>query len=364
MGWEHVHLLMVGSSIGLSAAVVVLALRERTLPRPLVALVVVMAVAGAAYGLQAGGLGANWPAATRVALRWLSVMGIVCLWQLVRLLFDDRRGWAGFAALSAVAAMALLAPRLGRLLILLMASGLSAHVLWMLVADRRADLDTQRRGLRLWWAAAGALHVLCVLLLNAFGVAKASPVAYATALVAAQIGIKLGWLLMAAGTPSPLARLSLAAARPQPPPEAAPAFQEPAAGVDPMALALCKLQAERILEAMHGEHLYRQPRLSVQDLAAHVRLPEHRLRVVINEHLGYRNFNAFLNHFRLEEAAQRLRSPQDAHLPVLTIALTAGFGSIGPFNRAFREAFGATPTEYRRAGAPALAENVKPLAES
>ena len=30
-----------------------------------------------------------------------------------------------------------------------------------------------------------------------------------------------------------------------------------------------------------------------------------------------------------------------------TIALDAGFGSLGPFNRAFREAEGMTPSEYR-----------------
>jgi AraC-like DNA-binding protein len=33
---------------------------------------------------------------------------------------------------------------------------------------------------------------------------------------------------------------------------------------------------------------------------------------------------------------------------VLTIALEVGYGSIGPFNRAFKERFGVTPTEYRR----------------
>ena len=37
---------------------------------------------------------------------------------------------------------------------------------------------------------------------------------------------------------------------------------------------------------------------------------------------------------------------------VLTIALEAGYGSIGPFNRAFKERFGLTPTEYRRAPIP------------
>ncbi len=35
-------------------------------------------------------------------------------------------------------------------------------------------------------------------------------------------------------------------------------------------------------------------------------------------------------------------------MPVLTIALDTGFGSIGPFNRAFKAHTGMTPTEYRR----------------
>ena len=42
-----------------------------------------------------------------------------------------------------------------------------------------------------------------------------------------------------------------------------------------------------------------------------------------------------------------LADPRQEALPVLTIALQAGFQSIGPFNRAFREAEGMTPTEYR-----------------
>jgi len=35
-------------------------------------------------------------------------------------------------------------------------------------------------------------------------------------------------------------------------------------------------------------------------------------------------------------------------VPVLSIALDAGFQSIGPFNRAFTAAMGVTPTDYRR----------------
>ena len=40
---------------------------------------------------------------------------------------------------------------------------------------------------------------------------------------------------------------------------------------------------------------------------------------------------------------------QAEDLPILTIALESGYGSIGPFNRAFRAHFGMTPTEYRAA---------------
>jgi AraC-like DNA-binding protein len=35
-------------------------------------------------------------------------------------------------------------------------------------------------------------------------------------------------------------------------------------------------------------------------------------------------------------------------VPILTIAMDAGFQSLGPFNRAFKADTGLTPTEFRR----------------
>jgi AraC-like DNA-binding protein len=35
-------------------------------------------------------------------------------------------------------------------------------------------------------------------------------------------------------------------------------------------------------------------------------------------------------------------------VPILTIALDAGFQSLGPFNRAFKAQTGMTPSEFRR----------------
>ena len=77
-------------------------------------------------------------------------------------------------------------------------------------------------------------------------------------------------------------------------------------------------------------------------------LPEYRLRRLINQALGYRNFNSFVNHYRIAEAKAALADPRQAEVPVLTIALDAGFSSLGPFNRAFKAETGMTPSEYRR----------------
>jgi AraC-like DNA-binding protein len=106
--------------------------------------------------------------------------------------------------------------------------------------------------------------------------------------------------------------------------------------------------AESLQHAMAVDHAYRSEDLSIAALAARLSVPEYRLRRLINQRLGHRNFNAFVNGFRLAEATAALADPLKRELPVLTIALTAGFQSIGPFNRAFKAATGLTPTEFRK----------------
>jgi AraC-like DNA-binding protein len=101
----------------------------------------------------------------------------------------------------------------------------------------------------------------------------------------------------------------------------------------------------RIRAAMESERLYHRESLTVAGLAAALGSQEYRVRRAINQGLGYRNFNEFLHRYRLDEGAARLRTQM--HLPVLTIALDVGFGSIGPFNRAFRARYGCTPTAWR-----------------
>jgi len=93
---------------------------------------------------------------------------------------------------------------------------------------------------------------------------------------------------------------------------------------------------------------YREPGLTIASLAAHLDTPEHRLRALINQRLGYRNFSAFLNHYRIAEAKELLVDRNKIDLPVLTIAMDLGYNSLPTFNRAFRSVTGTTPSDFRR----------------
>jgi len=110
-------------------------------------------------------------------------------------------------------------------------------------------------------------------------------------------------------------------------------------------------QVLRSLQSQVDEqHAYREEGLTITALAGRLGTREQVLRRVINQGLGYRNFNDFLHAYRIREACERLRRAEDARLPVLSIALGVGYGSIGPFNRAFKARMGMTPTRFRQAG--------------
>lgn len=94
--------------------------------------------------------------------------------------------------------------------------------------------------------------------------------------------------------------------------------------------------------------VYREEGLTVAGLAEKVGVPEHQLRRLINRELGFRNFSAFLNARRIEDAKSLLSDPAMAKKQVLQIALDLGYASIAPFNRAFKAATDQTPTEYRK----------------
>lgn len=116
----------------------------------------------------------------------------------------------------------------------------------------------------------------------------------------------------------------------------------------------------RLLQALLHQldvlQVYREPDLKVADLARRLCTTEHRLSRVVTGPLGERNFNRMLNRRRIADACRRLSDP-DCTASVLEISGDCGFASPGPFNRAFKEETGCTPTAYRascQAAAPAV----------
>ncbi|WP_323846862.1 helix-turn-helix transcriptional regulator [Microbulbifer magnicolonia] len=143
---------------------------------------------------------------------------------------------------------------------------------------------------------------------------------------------------------------ALAESLPRPP---EPDVAEEVAEQAPLPLDEQQHQLLQKLQAHMESGGYRHTGLTIRELAEQLHAREHVLRALINRHLGYRNFNEYLNQFRIDEASARLADPRQAHLPVLTIALDIGYRSLSPFNAAFKRRHSQTPTEYRREQLPA-----------
>lgn len=104
---------------------------------------------------------------------------------------------------------------------------------------------------------------------------------------------------------------------------------------------------QRLQAIMAEGDLWRREGLTIGQLAAEVGAPEHRLRRLINGGLGHRNFADFLNARRIEAAQTALADPANARASISALAFDLGYGSLGPFNRAFKDATGQTPSAWR-----------------
>ena len=104
-----------------------------------------------------------------------------------------------------------------------------------------------------------------------------------------------------------------------------------------------KLQA-----LMEGQKVYKKEGLTIGALAELMNEQEYKLRRVINSQLGFRNFNDFLNQYRVNDACEILSDPAQTKKTILEIAYDLGYQSLGPFNKAFKDLKGSTPTAYRK----------------
>lgn len=106
--------------------------------------------------------------------------------------------------------------------------------------------------------------------------------------------------------------------------------------------------AERLLGLLRDEAIDARPDLRIGEVAARLGQPEYKVSQCISTVLGFPNFNRLINHHRIERAKRLLADP-DQGQSILEVAFECGFGSVGPFNRAFRDQVGVTPRDYRAA---------------
>lgn len=100
-----------------------------------------------------------------------------------------------------------------------------------------------------------------------------------------------------------------------------------------------------ILNFIRGRHTHR---VTLSDLARHLRLSQSRTSRVVKEACGA-TFPTLLNRVRLRTAAGLLRH---SDLALRAIAEQSGFGNLAHFHEVFRAAFGVPPNRYRsRSGA-------------
>ena len=103
----------------------------------------------------------------------------------------------------------------------------------------------------------------------------------------------------------------------------------------------------RLSAEMEGNEAFKQSEITIVSLANRLGVTQHRLRSFINQNLGYPNFSAFVNGYRMNAVKLALRDDKQQDKSILSIALDAGFKSLSSFNRVFKLSEGLTPSDYR-----------------
>ncbi len=95
------------------------------------------------------------------------------------------------------------------------------------------------------------------------------------------------------------------------------------------------------------EKQFKDPELTLKSLCEALKVSTQVLSMVINQK-SQKNFNAFVNYYRVQEAIQLLNNPNNKNHTISAIAYEAGFNSISSFNSAFKKQTNKTPQAYRQ----------------
>ena len=349
-------LFLLGASASLSCALLLVLFRQTATERTLKTMLLLVLLGGMAYTLLLGKTVFLWKEPWPFLIRMAAAQSVCALVIAVRILFEDDYEYAHWSLwpllpLILFAGIQSWLPGIGIRGLTITASALGAAVFWVMLKTAKHDLDESRRRLRTLMTGIAGSYIILMTLGRWLTASLGDPQFYDLLSLMLLIAIKLLTLIRVQGQDNPIARI-FNRPPPVPPPGLAPADEDGAGHIDD---AEAKASEEKslalgLVELIGSQRMYADEGMSLPVLAARLKLPEYRLRQLINGSLGFRNFNTFMNTLRLDEAANRLVSPDQTNLPILTIALDVGFGSIGPFNRSFKARYGLTPTEFRQRG--------------
>jgi len=135
---------------------------------------------------------------------------------------------------------------------------------------------------------------------------------------------------------------------------AAAAFLRPQAGVTaqtppsfkPTLSTELREKGARLRRSVEANGYYQDPELSLSSLAEKLGLHPHELSRIINMALK-KNFNDFINEYRIRDVISKMQDPAYNHMTLLGIAFEAGFNSQSTFSRIFKQLTGKSPAEFK-----------------
>ena len=118
--------------------------------------------------------------------------------------------------------------------------------------------------------------------------------------------------------------------------------------IDERKMLLSEKELEKFKSKLHdlmqNDKLYLEPNLTLTDLSKQLGVNSTVLSYAINHGFG-KNFNDFVNEFRINEVKEKLKTDDDSTL--LGLAFDCGFNSKATFNRAFKKFTGVSPKEFQ-----------------
>lgn len=104
---------------------------------------------------------------------------------------------------------------------------------------------------------------------------------------------------------------------------------------------------EDLVHFMNTSEVWKDPELSIKKLSELTNIQSHYITQILSENLN-KNFNTFVNEYRIEYAKELMMSKKYDSWSFLSISFESGFNSKATFNSFLKKQTGMTPSEFKK----------------